>query len=161
MGIPSPGYKQTGEFENLFHLKQFWGAISLASLKVDLALILRLEGTGAAGSRRCSFAGTASPASLGPSRPALRPGFLSLRGCDASPAASGLRGISGMFPFEFYFLLKISLLMSLFLALLALRCCLDSSCRDQGLLSGCGVQASHRGGLLRGLCTLGCGEVLQ
>ena len=36
VGIPSPGDKETGEFENLFHLEQFWGAISLASLKVDL-----------------------------------------------------------------------------------------------------------------------------
>lgn len=29
--------RRPGEFENLFHLKQFWGAVSLVSLKVDLS----------------------------------------------------------------------------------------------------------------------------
>ena len=61
------------------------------------------------------------------SHPALGPELLRLPGYDASPAPSGLRGISGTFLFEFYFLLKILLLMSLFLALLVLHCCLNFS----------------------------------
>ena len=37
---------------------------------------------------------------------------------------------------------------NVFMAVLGLRCCVKafSSCGEQGLLSGCGAPASHRGG---------------
>ena len=88
---------------------------------------LHLEGIRQTGARGVHSLGHPCQLPCPHSHPALGPELLRLPGYDASPAPSGLRGISGTFLFEFYFLLKILLLMSLFLALLVLRCCLNFS----------------------------------